>query len=117
MRRFLFTLLGLVTPGIAHAYRLTDSGWQCTGFLYCNSSTDAVTQLTLNIVNGVGAFIGALCVVVFLYGAVRMVVSRGAEGKEAGKKALIYAALGLTAALMVTSIIDFVWDYIYYLGS
>jgi len=117
MRRFLLTLAGILVPGAAHAYRLTDSGFDCTGFLYCGSSTDAVTQLTMNITTGVGMFIAALAVVVWFYGAIRMVTSRGQEGKEAGKKALIYASLGLVLAMLTTAVMQFIWDYVYLVGS
>jgi hypothetical protein len=118
---FLIALSGLLLPSAVHAFSLSNTGWDCTGFLYCNPGApppaDVVTIMTVTIVNGVAAFIGALAVVVFLYGAIRMVTSQGQEGKEAGKKALIYASLGLAAALLVSAIVAFVRDYIYYLGS
>lgn len=113
------TLLALFQALIptVHAYRITDSGWDCTGFLKCGSSTDAVMQITATIVTGVGRFIIALAVVVFIYGALRMITSRGEEGKEAGKKAMIWAALGLMAALLTGAVVEFVRDYLYYLGG
>lgn len=117
MRRILLVIAGLVLPLPVHAYRLTDSGWQCTGFLKCGSSTDVVTDLTGNLISGVTAFISVLAVVVFIYGALRMVMSRGEEGKEAGKKALIYASLGLVFALLTGAIISFIHDYLYLLGG
>lgn len=117
MRRILPVILGVLVPSRVLAYRITDSGWSCTGFLKCGSSTDAVMQITLTIVTGVTAFIGSLAVVVFLYGAIRMVTSRGEEGKEAGKKALIWASLGLAAAILTAAVIRFVTDYLYYLGT
>ncbi len=106
-------------PSVAHAagYRIVSTGWSCVGFLYCGSSDNAVTLLTGTIVNGVAAFIVALAIIVFFYGAIRMVVSQGQEGKEAGKKALIWASLGLVAALLTTAIIEFVTGYIYIIGS
>lgn len=117
MRRILPVIVGILVPIQAFAYRITDSGWDCRGFLKCGSSTDAVTQITLTIVTGVTAFIGALAVVVFMYGAVRMVTSQGDEGKEAGKKALIWASLGLVAAILTGAVIRFVTDYLYLLGT
>jgi hypothetical protein len=119
--RLFAILTGLLLPLTAAAYSLSDTGWDCSGFLYCNPGStppaDVVVIMTTTIVGGVAAFIGALAVVVFLYGAIRMVTSQGQEGKEAGKKALIYASLGLTFALITTAIVEFVRDYIYYLGS
>ncbi len=117
MKRALLFVTGLVAPALTHAVSITDYGWSCAGFLYCGSGVSAVTALSVNIIRGVVAFIVALAVVVFLYGAVRMVTSRGDEGKEAGKKALMYASLGLVAALLVGAVISFVTDYIYLLGS
>ncbi len=117
MRRLFLSLLGICVPASAYAYSITDTGWSCDGFLYCGSGSDAVTILTTTIVNGVAAFIGALAVVVFFYGAILMVTSQGQEGKEAGKKALIYASLGLASALLVAAVTAFVRDYIYYLGG
>jgi ABC-type Fe3+-siderophore transport system permease subunit len=116
MKRFLLTLAGLITPLTAHAYRLTDSGWSCSGFLKCGTSQDAVTDLTSNIISAVGAFILALGVIAIFYGAIRMVTSQGEEGKDAGKKAILYALLGIALAMLTGAIIEFVRDYIYLLG-
>lgn len=102
----------------AHAaYRLTDSGWQCTGFLKCGSGTDAVTDLIGNLIGGVLSLIGLVATLAFFYGAIRMVASQGQEGKEAGKKALIWASAGLVAALLTAGIMRFVCDYLYLLGG
>lgn len=121
MRKILLSIVGMLLPGTVFAYSLSETGWDCTGFLYCNPGSpppsDVVTIMTTTIVNGVAAFIGALAVVVFFYGAILMVTSQGQEGKEAGKKALIYASLGLAAALLTSAVMAFVRDYIYYLGG
>ncbi len=120
MKRFLACLIGLALPVIAHAaYDIRTTGWDCQGFLYCGGSLppDVVAIIAGNIVNGVWMFIGSMAVVAFFYGAIRMITSQGQEGKEAGKKALIYASLGLVAALLVRATIQFVCGYIYYLGG
>ncbi len=109
--------LSAMFPRVAVAYSLTDSGWDCGGFIRCGSSTDAVTAITLNIIAGVGYFITALAVVMVIYGGLRMVLSRGEEGKEAGKKALIYAGFGLVAALLCGAIFQFIRGYLYLLGN
>jgi hypothetical protein len=116
MRRF-FILLGIIVPLPAFAgVSITSYGWSCQGFLKCGSSTDAVTDLTMNIINGVTSSLAAVAVVAIFYGALRMVTSRGEEGKEAGKKALIYALLGLAAAMLTGAILSYVSDYIYAIG-
>lgn len=108
-------ITGLVLPTVALAapYHLTDSGWNCQGFLYCGSGTNFVALITVRIVQGVTAFIGTLAIIVFFYGALKMVTSQGQEGKDAGKKALIWAAVGLFAAVITSFVIDYVHDYIY----
>lgn len=116
---YLITILtGILVPNVAHAsdgYHLTNSGWNCQGFLYCTGGIPAnvVVVITLKIVLGVSAFIAALAIIVFFYGAIRMVISQGQEGKEAGKKALIWASVGLAASLLVGAIVDYITDYIY----
>lgn len=122
--RLIAAAIGFLLPSIAHSagYQLFQSGWNCQGFLYCPPGggpppADAVVILTSTVVSGVLLFISALAVVVFIYGALRMVVSQGQEGKEAGKKALIWASFGLAAALLTAAIIEFVTGYIYFLGT
>lgn len=115
MRRLLVTL-GLLAPATASAVSITQY-WSCSGFLYCGGGTNAVVALAANLITGVAISIGALAVIVFFYGAIRMVTSQGQEGKEAGRKALIYAALGLVAALLTGAIIEFITDYLYLLGG
>ncbi len=107
MKRTLFLLTGILLPGSAVAANLATYGYNCTGFLYCNG-TNVVAAMTNNLIGGVGAIILPIATVAFLYGAIRMITSRGDEGKEAGKKALIYASLGLAAALLTEAIIAFV---------
>lgn len=113
MYALVILIIGLLSPITAHAqYHLTNSGWNCQGFLYCNGGgappADIVVIITMNIIMAVSTFIGALAVVVFLYGAIRMVTSQGEEGKEAGKKALIWASFGLTAAILTGGIMAYI---------
>lgn len=110
----IFVLIGVLIPAAAHAepYHLFKSGWNCQGFLYCTPDAappdDIIVIITTTIVTGVVGFIGALAIVVFFYGAIRMVISRGQEGKEAGKKALMWASLGLIAAMLTQAILLFI---------
>ncbi len=100
MKRLLIVLTGLLLPAKAFAVSITDYGWSCDGFLKCGSSQDAVTDITINIINTVFNTITVLAIIAFLYGGVRMIVSRGEEGKEVGKKAMMYAAIGLILAIL-----------------
>ncbi len=115
MKRFLFILLGLLVPVSVEAISIT-TYWNCSSFLYCGSGATIVSILSGNIITQVGIFILPLTIIVFLYGAIRMITSRGDEGKEAGKKALLYGALGFAAALLVAGIIQFVNGIIYAIG-
>jgi hypothetical protein len=115
--RYIALFIGLLAPLTTHAVRLTNYGFDCTGFLHCETGVDAVIGLSGSIIDIVGTFIVALAVIVFIYGGLRMATSRGEEGKEAGKKALIYASLGLVCALLTGAILDFIADYLYLLGS
>ncbi len=114
--KLLFFIIGLVSPVTVSAVSITQY-WTCKGFLYCGGGTNAVVLLSTNIISGVAVTIEALSVIVFFYGAIRMVTSQGQEGKEAGKKALIYAALGIAAALLTQAFIAFIRDYLYVLGG
>ncbi len=117
MKKFLSLFTGFIIPQIAFAYRLTDSGWDCAGFVGCGTVTDGVMYVMGRLIFIIGSFLFALTVVVFLFGALRMTASRGEEGKEAGKKAMIYASLGFAAALLTAGIFRFVCDNLYLLGG
>ena len=125
MRRFSSIILGVFLPLIASAqgFHLTDTGWSCTGFVGCGYSGNAVTFLTAKVIalvfpsSGGPGFLFWLVIVVFLYGALRMTLSRGEEGKETGKKAMMYAVAGFVLAIMVGMIMRFFCDYMYALGQ
>lgn len=119
MKRLLFFLSGLLLPASASAagVHLTDYGWDCTGFLRCNIPGDVFSFLLNNLITGVLSFIVLLATVVFFYGAFRMAASQGEEGKEVGKKALLYASLGLVLAILAGAIIEFVCGYVYLVGG
>jgi succinate dehydrogenase/fumarate reductase cytochrome b subunit len=108
MKLLLPILAGLLVPVQASAVRITQYGWNCLGFIGCGSTTDAVTQISSNIFLVVGLFVETLAILVFIYGGIRMIFSRGEEGKEAGKKALIYASIGFVLAILSSNIILYV---------
>lgn len=118
MKRFFAVLIGTFTPISAHAVpvRLTDY-WSCTGFLRCGSAVGVVDFLINSLIDGVQYFIAPLATVVFFYGALRMIFSRGEEGKEVGKKALIYASIGLATSILVAGVIQYVCVYLYQIGG
>ncbi len=116
MKRLLI-LLGLFAPSSAAAISINGYGWSCAGFLHCGSGTDAVQTIATNITVGVTSTITALAVISFLYGAIRMASSQGGEGKEAGKKAMIWAATGLVAAVLTGGIILYVQSLIFSIAS
>lgn len=117
MKRMLAIILGVLTPASTAAAGVRLSTYfDCTGLLRCGSSGTAL-YLIDNLIAGVGYFIVPLATVIFFYGALRMLLSRGEEGKEVGKKALIYGSFGLAAALLVGAVIAFVRDYLFLIGS
>ncbi len=103
MKRFLACIAGLLIPAHARAVSITQYGWNCDGFLKCGSSQDAVTDITMNVIQAVFSTITALAVIAFIYGGLRMAMSQGEEGKETGKKALMYGAMGLALAAITYS--------------
>lgn len=106
----------LLFPQTVIGKTLSDYGFNCTGFLFCGQS-DAPLVLLNRIVGFVATFIGAVAIVAFAYGGIRMIISRGGEGKETGKKAMINAALGLALALMVTGIFNFITYVVMSIGN
>lgn len=117
MKHFLPILFGLLVPVQASAVRLTDYGWDCVGFIYCGSNQDAVSGLSENLTIAVNNFIAVLAVVAFIYGAIRMIFSRGEEGKEAGKKAILYASIGFVLAILAGNIILYVYTLLHCIGA
>ena len=46
--------------------------------------------------------------ITIIYGGIHMAISQGSEGKETGKKAITYAALGLIFAYLAVPILAYV---------
>ena len=102
----------LFIPIATHAVGLSDYGFDCSKFLFCNNA-NPISTFSLKIVSAIAAFILPLAILIFLYGAILMITSQGEEGKETGKKAMIYASLGLVAALLAESIVQFIQTVLY----
>jgi hypothetical protein len=109
----LIALIGLLLPSAASAISINGYGWSCAGFLHCGSSTDVVEIIATNIAVGITATIGSLAVISVLYGAVRMAASPVQEGKEAGKKAIIWGCIGLACALLSAGILAYVRAFVF----
>lgn len=116
MKRLL-TIIGLCVPTTGLAISINSYGWTCAGFLHCGSNQDAVEIIATNIATGIIFTIAGLAVIAFLYGAIRMAASQGGEGKEAGKKAIIWASVGLSFAILAGGIVSYIKDLIYLAAS
>lgn len=121
MRKLLTATAGfllLVPTAVFAGVRLGDYGQPCPPFLVCTGdSLDVVTAISLKIITGVSTFIGALAVIAFLYGAILMIVSRGDDKKEAGKKAMIYGGVGLALGILCSGILHYVCTILYTIGG
>ncbi len=116
MKRLLI-LLGVLAPSSAFAVSINSYGWTCVGFLHCGSGTDVVQTIATNITVGIIATVAALAVISVLYGAIRMATSQGGEGKEAGKKAIIWASTGLAFAILAGGIVTYVTQLMFAVAS
>lgn len=118
MKRIFTVLIGIVSPAraLAAGKHLSDYGFDCSKIDLpipgCGGSTDVVTALTTLIVGNGKLVAGSLAIIVFLYGGLRMTISQGNEGKDAGKKALIYGALGFACIFLAAEIVTVVQSYI-----
>ncbi|MBP9774151.1 MAG: hypothetical protein KBD00_06045 [Candidatus Peribacteraceae bacterium] len=86
--------------------------WACNPeIFYCNSG-NIPAIIVSNIVIFVSNTIVAVGTLAFVYGGVRMLVSQGGEGKEAGKKSMQFAVMGIIFAFLAQRIVQFVLDII-----
>ena len=122
MRRRILTLgiplASFLLPWTVYAYDLAaDTGWNCAGFVGCGSGGNIFTYLMQRLTLIVSTFLFTLTVLVFLYGAIRMAISQGEDGKETGRKAMMYAAFGFLCTLLLSGVFRFICDYLYGLGA
>ncbi len=104
-------LMLMPTPAIARS--ITEWGFDCSMFLFCGAAESIPNIAIPRIANAIFSVLVPVAVIVFMYGGIRMIVSQGGEGKEAGKKAMMYAAVGLALAAISFLIIKFVNDLVY----
>lgn len=112
MKRIIFTLIGICTPAMAEAISIRNY-FPCDPTIFFCGSQNPVVELTANITAFVLSSVTAVAIVGFAYGGARMIFSMGGEGKEAGKKAMKYAAMGLVLAYLSGAILKYIVQLIY----
>ncbi len=113
MKKIIAIITGLTVPSTALAISITNYGWSCTGFLFCGDATNAIAILVSRVIAAVSLTISAVATIVVIYGGIRMIISGTSEGKEAGKKAVKFALLGLALGLMAWRIITYMQELLY----
>ena len=73
-------------------------------FPHTNVGSGGVAFLALKITDIILRTIGGLAVVVILWGALR-IITQGEEGMTEGKKIIMYAAIGLIAAMCADAVV------------
>ncbi len=108
--RILAIIIGTLLPSTVFAFSLT-SAFDCTGFLYCGQN-DIVSILNATFIQNLARNTLDVASIAFLYGGLRMAMSQGEEGKEEGKKALIYGALGYMLATLSYAVVKSVEAFV-----
>ena len=123
MKKLLFLTGLLALPLSAHAVSLgSDYGFACLPpFIGCSFTGSppgsAAIQLARTVAAAVGAFILTVAFIATVYGGYRIIASRGTDGVEAGKKAIMYAVLGYFLATLVIPSVFFILDFIATVGG
>jgi hypothetical protein len=124
MKKLLLLLGLLCIPIFAHAISLQDPPYSfgcLPPFIGCTFAGrqpgDAARQLAGTVAFAVSAFILTVAFISTVYGGYRIIASRGTDGVEAGKKAIMYALLGYFLATLVIPIVRFVLDFIATVGG
>jgi hypothetical protein len=93
--------LGVGAPGIAPMWQVIKAT-----FPHTNVGAGGVTFLALKIIDFILKSIGALAVIMIIYAGIRM-IAQGEEGLTEGKKIIMYAVIGLIAALCADAVVIF----------
>lgn len=73
------------------------------------AGTQDLTQNVTNIINGIIAVLGLVCVVVMIVGGVNYMTSGGDTGKvKKGKDTILYGLIGLIICVLAFAIVNFV---------
>jgi NADH:ubiquinone oxidoreductase subunit 3 (subunit A) len=98
----------LLSPATASAAAKTEiqKGYESAGG---NKTTDDLATNIKDIINVMLYIVGAVSVIMIIYGGIRFATSGGNEkGAEAGRKTLIYAVVGLVVSILAYAIVNFV---------
>lgn len=117
---FLVFLLALAPVALAPvASASNDAGVQaCAGLeslgVDCNAdgktAEEIASQPIKSLINTLSIVIGAVAVIMIIYGGFKFVTSGGdADGTKAARNTIIYAAIGLAVVLLAQSIVYFVF--------
>lgn len=101
MKKSLYLLVGLLSPVAAVAVDLPNP---------IKATTPAI--LIHDILDWILGVVGAIATVYFIYGGFLVLTSAGtAEKVDKGKKAMIYAVLGMIAIILSYSILQFFFSF------
>lgn len=102
------------TPNTAHAEDCSVSGGIAAG-ASCSKTSDQATNLFgdggvfQTITNAALYLIGAISVIMLIYGGIRYTISGGdSKGVEAAKNTILYAIVGIIVAVLAYAIVNFV---------
>jgi hypothetical protein len=93
--------LGQGAPGITEMWGIVKAT-----FPHTNEGSNGVPFLSLKIADFILKIIGAVAVIMIIYGGLRMIFT-GEEGLNEAKKIVLYAVLGLIAALCAQAAVTF----------
>lgn len=106
-KKIKIALSGAVLMIPALAFSAACEGAQIAGVTECKSAP--LEARITSIINSLFFVIGAVAVLVLLYGAIRYITSTGdASRVKAAKDTIIYAIAGLVVAILAPAIVGFV---------
>jgi hypothetical protein len=117
--KYLILALGLIVgvglaavPMTVGAVNVLDDA--CTAdpnSVLCKNKGDTLTNYIQPIVNTLLFVLGALAVVMIIFGGIRYTTSAGdAKAVEGAKNTILYSVIGLVVALLAYAIVNFVLD-------
>lgn len=122
MKRFLLAL-GLWTLPFVASARSIGEWFPCNpdAFVGCNwvgAGAGAAAALMNSLNLRIAGLIWGIGVLVIFYGAIRIITSRGnSEALEQGKKAVLWAVIGIILMTLALPVINFIWDFFYLIGG
>lgn len=73
------------------------------------TGNDTLTENVTNIINGIIAVLGLVCVVVMIIGGVNYMISLGDPGKvKKAKDTILYGLIGLVVCVLAFALVNFV---------